>query len=116
MRDISTSGRAPVASRSGMSIATGPERVDPARSGGDDVGWGVAAHPPEHGPDPGGELAWPRRLGDVVGGPCLQGENCVELVAAGGHHDHREAGSRRGDPPEDREALGVAELQVEEDQ
>ena len=43
----------------------------------------LATDPAEHGPDAGGQLAGPRRLGDVVGGAGLEGEHGVEFVVLG---------------------------------
>ena len=41
---------------------------------------GLATDPTEHGADPGGQLAGAGRLGHVVGGARLQGQDGVELV------------------------------------
>jgi hypothetical protein len=46
---------------------------------------------PQHGPDPGDQLAVAERLGHVVVGADLQPDHLVDLRVAGGDHDHGNA-------------------------
>ena len=69
----------------------GPDPSSAGRSAGVDAA--------QDRPDPGDELARAERLGQVVVGAELEAEQLVQLVVAGGEHDHRQvrvAPDRRG--------------------
>ena len=69
---------------------------------------------PQHGLDPGGELAWREGLRDVVVGAHLEPGDAIGLLVAGGEHHDRDA--RAGaDPAADVEAVHPGQADVEHD-
>src|ERR1700680_492372 len=67
------------------------------------------------GPDPGEELAWTERLGDIVVGPDLETEDDIDLVVLGAEDDHRHPVARAADLPADVEPGEVGEHEIEHD-
>src|SRR5687767_9780119 len=66
--------------------------------------------------DPAQQLAQAERLGQVVVGAQLQADDLVDLLVAGGEHEHRGFRARGAQPAEDLEAVHARQADVEQDQ
>ena len=72
-----------------------------------------AGRAPEDRLDPGDQLAWAERLGQVVVGAQLQAEDAVDLVVAGGQEDDRCPIAVVAEPAADLEAVQAGQADVE---
>ena len=75
----------------------------------------VAVGPPEQRLDPAQQLAQPERLGQVVVRAELQADDLVDLLVAGGEHQHRRLRAGRAQPAQDLEAVHARQPDVEQD-
>ena len=67
------------------------DRVERERPGPEQLLRRDGRPPPQHGPDPGDQLARAERLGDVVVRAELEAQHPLHLVVARGDHQHRGA-------------------------
>ena len=66
--------------------------------------------------DPGQQLGQPERLGHVVVGARVQADDEVDLVGAGGQHQHGQLGAVGAQAPADLQAVHAGQPEVEHEQ
>src|ERR1044071_5114963 len=74
----------------------------------------IAVRASEQGLDPAQQLPEPERLREVVVRAELQADDLVDLLVAGGEHEHRRLGARRPQAPQDLEAVHARQSDVDQ--
>ena len=77
---------------------------------------GLRGEPAQQRAHPGQQLGQPERLADVVVGARVEADDEVDLVGAGGEHEHRQVGHVEPHPAAHLEPVHAGQAEVEHQQ